>query len=129
MSVGWEIDPARLMGWNDGRVQRQALVDVTAGGLTETMWLPITAQHEVIRDGQVVGLTYREAGDPQPSGYTRVVPKRVLRFEADGGPIQVKTRVSSGASTMPLKAIHRVHVEVKGPEWPRPAGASDTRTP
>lgn len=129
VSVGWDIDPARLMGWADGRVKYQALIDVTAGGVTETKWLPITDKQEVIRDGKVVGLTHREAGVPQPNGYTRVGPIRVLQFKADGGPIQVNTRVSSGASTMPLKAIRTMRVEVKGSEWTRPAGASDTRSP
>jgi len=127
VSIGWDIDPARLMGWSNGGVQYQALVDVSAGGVSKTIWLPITDEHDVIRDGKVVGRTFREAGDPLPDGYTRVRARRAITFKADGAPIVVHTRVSSGASKMPLKTIRTLRVEIKGPEWIRPAGASDTR--
>jgi hypothetical protein len=130
VSVGWDIDPAKLMGWADGRVQYQALVDVTAGGVSKTIWLPITEKQEVIRQGEVVGLTHGAAGTPRPTGYTRVPARRVLQFKGDGQPIKVRIRISSGGSLMPLKAIHSVLVEVKGrSEWTPPAEASGTQTP
>ena len=128
VSVSLELDPAMLMGWQDGRVQNQLIVDVSGGGRTESKLVPITALQDVVRQGEVVGQTYGVAGVASGDGYYVTEPVLVLRFKADGGPIEVRTRVGSGASRMPLKVPRKLLLQVT-PGWTPPAAASGTQSP
>ena len=123
LSVGIDIDPAKLMGWarnNRGYTTGLAAKLVGPDGSTKhaTLYLPVTEQQEVGRDGNTIQVAFVPAGKQQPDGMKRVAAKEAFRLRPAPGPwtLTIEMRTANNADQLMMKAVRAVRLEVVGPD-------------
>lgn len=123
LSIGIDIDPAKLMGWaksNRGYTTGLAakLVGPDLEAKHATLYLPVTEQKEVGREGNTIQVAFVPAGTQQSDGMKRVAAKEAFRFRPAPGTwtLTLEMRTANNADQMMMKAVRAVRLEVVGPE-------------
>jgi hypothetical protein len=116
--VGYDTDPARLMGWSRTDVGYNALLDVSVTGpegtVSETLLMPLTEKRQVGQEGNTMLMAFGAAGIMQETGFRRVASVDAVRFKPVPGDhrIDVRLRVHTGGNRKSLKVLRTLRVEV-----------------
>ena len=124
VTVAADIDPAKLMGWSKtNRAYTAGLAAKLVGpeGFAPrhaTLYIPITDQQEVGREGNVTQVAFLPAGSPMENGFRRGEPREAFRFEPTPGEwlLTIEMRTVNNADRNMLKAIRTLHIDVLGPK-------------
>lgn len=126
-----DIDPAKLMGWaKTNRAYTAGLSAKLVGPKGEprhsTLYIPITDQQEVGREGNTVQVAFLPAGRALENGFKRGEPKEAFRVEPVPGTytLTIEMRTVNNADQRMIKAIRNVRLEVLGPSDPAKALAN-----
>ncbi len=118
--VGVDVDPAKLMGWAKGnRPYTTSLAAKLTGpdGTAKhaTLYLPITEQQEVGREGNTVQVAFLPAGKMLDTGFRRGELKEAFRFSPRPGTwtLTIEMRTANNADQMMIKAIRTLRLDVR----------------
>ena len=124
LNVSIDVDPAKLMGWaKTNRAYTTGLAAKLVGpegteAKHATLYLPITEQREVGREGNVTQVAYLAAGAPMKNGFRRGAAREAFRFSPAPGQwaLTIEMRTVNNADRMMIKAIRTLHLDVLGPK-------------
>ncbi len=115
------VDSAKLMGWAKGNrpYTTSLAAKLTGPGVEKhaTLYLPITEQQEVGREGATIQVAFLPAGKMSDAGFHVGERKEAFRYRPKGPgdwTLTIEMRTANNADQMMIKAIRTLVLETEG---------------